>query len=451
MPVADAAGGAETRVDLTASALVRTSGLVVLTLATSAGLALGVQLLLARWLGAAEFGRYLYALTWVNTLAALCVLGYDAAALRFVAAYRATADRAALGQFQRAGTRALLVGAMVGALGLAAVLGLGVQRADPSLALLGWVALPLLPLLAAGKFLAAVLQALSRVVLSQVLVGIVRPVALVGLLGLALAGGLGGAGATAMAANVGSAAIVVAAASWWTGRLVGAKGSHPVPEARRSEWRRATRAQLGIVAAQLGLLYGDTLAVGLLMSTLDAGVYAVSAQFASLVAFTLPALNAVAAPGMAGLHAAGRMDDLRRLIVRVARAATASALVAAVAVGGLGGVVLGVFGPEFRHGQPAVLVLAAAQLVAALHAPAGFALTMTGRETDASRIIGGAALGHLLLVVLLVPALGLVGAALATLAATVARNLLLGRQVRRELGLSIVGSVFASTLRSKAT
>ena len=42
------------------------------------------QLLLARWLGAAEFGAYILAFAWLTLLSAAPVSGYAAAAVRFI-------------------------------------------------------------------------------------------------------------------------------------------------------------------------------------------------------------------------------------------------------------------------------------------------------------------------------------------------------------------------------
>jgi O-antigen/teichoic acid export membrane protein len=403
-------------------------------LGASAAAALGVQLLLARVLGAARFGAYLYALTWMNVLAAVAVLGYDAAALRFAGAYGATGEWARLRGFLRRASAVGLAGAVVvGAVAAVAAAGFVAFRASAA-AVVALVAVPLVPLLGGTKLLAAVLQGLGRVVLAQTLNGLVRPALFALLVALALAAGMPATAPAVMGLNVAATIGVVGIGALLLRRMVpGGPGAAPADPG----WDRSARGQLVIVVSQLGLLYTDTLVVGALLGTLEAGVYAVAAQLASLAGFAIPALNGVAAPRMAGLHARADHRGLARLAGRVARAATAYALVAALALAAAATWVLAAFGEAFGAGLPALLVLAGAQLVAAAFAPAGFLLTMTGREAAAGRVVATAAAAHLVLVTVLVPVAGLAGAAAATLLSVAGRNVALGQLVRRELGLSI--------------
>ena len=53
----------------------------------SALLALGSQVLLARWMGSFEFGIYIYVWTWVLMIGALSDVGLSSAARRFIPEY----------------------------------------------------------------------------------------------------------------------------------------------------------------------------------------------------------------------------------------------------------------------------------------------------------------------------------------------------------------------------
>ena len=64
----------------------------------------------------------------------------------------------------------------------------------------------------------------------------------------------------------------------------------------------------------------------------------------------------------------------------------------------------------------------------------GFLLTMTGHEQVATKVIGGSALLNVVLNLVLIPRLGLTGAAIATTIATAMRSLVLSLYVRRLLG-----------------
>src|SRR5262249_57238002 len=51
-----------------------------------------VMIVLARWMGASEFGRYSFAVAWITLLAYVATLGLPGAAVRFVAQYSAAGD-----------------------------------------------------------------------------------------------------------------------------------------------------------------------------------------------------------------------------------------------------------------------------------------------------------------------------------------------------------------------
>src|SRR5215467_1545814 len=63
------------------------AGKVFLVRVGSALLALGSQVLLARWMGSYEFGIYIYVWTWVLMIGALSDVGLSSAARRFIPEY----------------------------------------------------------------------------------------------------------------------------------------------------------------------------------------------------------------------------------------------------------------------------------------------------------------------------------------------------------------------------
>jgi hypothetical protein len=78
------------------------------------GLSFALHFVFARLLGVSDYGLYVYIISWVTVLSMLCVVGFDAASLRFVAEYRARAEHHALRAFlQFAKRRALAVSVSV--------------------------------------------------------------------------------------------------------------------------------------------------------------------------------------------------------------------------------------------------------------------------------------------------------------------------------------------------
>jgi O-antigen/teichoic acid export membrane protein len=97
------------------------------------------------------------------------------------------------------------------------------------------------------------------------------------------------------------------------------------------------------------------------------------------------------------------------------------------------------FGPDFPSGYTVMLILAAGQVtMATLGALAGYLLTMTGHQHVASQVIGGTAALNLVLTLVLTPKLGIVGTAIATSVAILARGAILAIIVHRRVGVSLV-------------
>jgi O-antigen/teichoic acid export membrane protein len=86
------------------------------------------------------------------------------------------------------------------------------------------------------------------------------------------------------------------------------------------------------------------------------------------------------------------------------------------------GFLLGLFGEEFVAGALTLQLLAAAQTVNVVFGPVGTALIMVGRERQVLAIEIVASSIAVLLALVLIPQLGMVGAAIGFASATVLRN-----------------------------
>jgi O-antigen/teichoic acid export membrane protein len=98
--------------------------------------------------------------------------------------------------------------------------------------------------------------------------------------------------------------------------------------------------------------------------------------------------------------------------------------------------VLKLFGPDFEAGYPTLLVVLAGLVLRSATGPVEYLLNMTGHHRDTVRVYGVCALGNIGLNLLLIPAYGIIGAALATYAAMLSANLWLYVLVRRRLGVN---------------
>jgi O-antigen/teichoic acid export membrane protein len=266
-----------------------------------------------------------------------------------------------------------------------------------------------------------------------------------------LAAILAGAGSTAIAlAYVGPYLPALAAGVLWLAVLLrraerrqadpAAQPEPPRPLGRLlGEFWRFTGPRGLAAVFQTTSLWLNTLLIGGLRSTREAGVYAASSRYLAMAAMAAVALRQVLAPKLSELLA-------RRSTGRAGGAfqATTCWMVALnwpiyLALLSFGPVLLEVFGADFAGGEVVLVVLSATMLVATAAGPVDVVLLMGGRSAwNLANTV--AALGaNLALNFALTPSWGLAGAAVAFAAGILVNNLLPLAQVWRSMGLHPFG------------
>ncbi len=425
-----------------ATALAQGAAGVLLANASGAVLALVSQVILARWLGVAAYGLYVYALAWVALLGLVALRGTDTATLRFVAAYAGQGLTGSITCFIAFARRRTLASSIV----VAALVAVAAACLGERLAAGGSLAFSL----AAGLLLpntalqlsTSQLVALGRPVLSQVLQGIARPLLLLALLAAwrsFVTQPL--AASQALIANaLACLAVLAFAASRAQEAVTGVPtDKREVAVARasvdRAQWRAVSSAMLGMALGQALIAQADVLLLGTLAGTAAAGVYAAGARLASLVTFGIVSVNSVLAPRIADLHARQCPEELQASVTHAARLTLAWSVCAVALLLLLARPLLTLFGPEFVTAAPLLLLLGTAQLVLAASGSVGLLLSMTGHQRDALVVVAGGAALTVVLNLALIPRFGAWGAATATLVATAARSIALTLLVRRRLGI----------------
>jgi O-antigen/teichoic acid export membrane protein len=164
------------------------------------------------------------------------------------------------------------------------------------------------------------------------------------------------------------------------------------------------------------------------------GVYNVAFRTAALSTLVLFAFSGIFSPMVSSLYRRGLSRDLGYLYKDVSRWAFTGALAFFLLTALLAKDIMAVFGDEFVWGWPVIVVVAAAQLFSSSVGPTARVLAMTGHQ----RIVMVAALGSIVaaaaLNLLLVPAFGIFGAAVATAVAVVSVNVVTVLFVHRLLG-----------------
>ena len=417
--------------------LLRLAGGTLVLKVTGQGLLLVVMVVLARLLGDRAYGQYIYALAWLRICVLLVKAGYDTALLRFLPAYALAGKWALARGLLRTAVIVTLSAWLVVALGAAAALAGLSDRLEPGLAptLLLAVGVVLVQALVEQGMAALrswnrpLLAVLPNFVLRPLLVGVL---VLVGIFGMDLPRG----SALAMGAmGLASAACLVLMVVWCVRSAPRALGAERTRE-RAPEWNRVAVTVLFISGVHLVIAQTDTIMVGTMLGSVQAGYYGTATRLAGLVLFGLVAANTVVAPRISACHAAGDRKGLQVMLNAASRGILLFTLPVALVLVLGGRFVLGLWGESFTTAHTALLVLVAAQTVSAAAGPNGNLLTMTGHERTAAAVMGAAALFNVALNALFIPRWGLTGAGVATGLTAVLWNVTLVVYARRRLGVS---------------
>jgi O-antigen/teichoic acid export membrane protein len=157
----------------------------------------------------------------------------------------------------------------------------------------------------------------------------------------------------------------------------------------------------------------NTLMLGVFATDTEVGIYSVILKISALSMFMLMSINAVSAPRYAQLYAANDISGLKKYTRQ------AAAIIFYTSVPVFAGIILlrhwllGMFGEEFLAGSSALLIMMAGQFCNVFAGSVGHFLNMTGHQHVFRNIVLTATLINLILCALLIPALGLIGSAIA--------------------------------------
>jgi len=387
-------------------------GSLGLTVAT-AGLTFINGVLLARLLGAANYGIYASAIAIVLLLSLPLTLGFDRLLIRDVAASDPLNTWARVrGLIHRAVQIVLPVSiAAIVIVGVGALVLEG-SLADETLPVL-WLALLMIPLLVLTTLRRSISLGLQRIVSSQLPDAIIRPGLFVVLLAIAYVAVGTISAAAAMALNLFAVAVafLVGLLLLWYELPPALRGAAPQFETRR--WMREALPFALSTAALTIMNQIDVVLVGSLAGATSAGLYAVAARGAGLALFGALAVNTTLAPTASQLWTQHERARLQHVVTRGARGAFVFALGVAVVLWIFGPQFLLLFGPEFVAANSTMAVLAVAQVIDCGFGLGGLMLSMTGLQGINFASVAVAVVFRVGLDVALIPSMGAMGAAVA--------------------------------------
>jgi O-antigen/teichoic acid export membrane protein len=393
------------------------------------------QLYLARLLGVSEFGRYAIALGWTMLLVILVRRGLDDMAVRMATHYWEEGQRGELAGLIRYAVRTMTITwlALVG-VAAAAKLILGDLGSGFSWPMIVAVALTVFPLAILGLY-SALLLVSGRVIASQAFEQVCRPLVLIGLLVLIQALLTGPfLAATAMfltAASVGTAMI---AARWvWRRAFRGAEIS--AITAHLGEWHSVSASFVVMAVAQEGLNQAGVLLLGIVGTNVEAAHFSAAWRYNSFLAFGLVAVAAVSGPRIASAYRRSDRAELASIVRTGARISLGFAAIGALVLVFFGRTLLALFGLSFTGAYPALLILLVGSLANASTGAVSYLLSLTGSHQVTAKVILSALVICIALNSVLIPRMGIMGAAIAGALTQVFWNVTLVFWARRRTGV----------------
>jgi O-antigen/teichoic acid export membrane protein len=405
----------------------------------SAFIAFVSQVLMARWLGSFEYG--ISVLVWVTMVIVgnLACLGFHTSVIRFIPEYRQRGMLAELRGIVLASRLFVLVASTL----IAGLGALGVWLASDWIEnyyvipfILGVICLPMIAL---GDLLQGLARANSWALLALSPTYLVRPVLILAFMALMLGLHYVPDAKTAIFASIAATYVTT------LGQLmaVTSRMEKKIPAGPAAvhfgQWILVSLPIFLVESFFFLLTNADVLMVGAYMNPNDVAVYFATVKTLALVHFVYFAIKA----GVAQRYAQFSHADPRQLAafarMTVAWTFWPSVALAAVVLA-VGRPMLELFGPGFAAGYPLIFPLLAGVVARAAVGPAESLLTMSGNHNLCAALYAATLALNVGLSMLLIPHLGLWGAAIATAASMGFEALSLSVAVWLRLG--IVMAVF---------
>ncbi len=402
----------------------------------SAAIAFVSQVLLARWMGGFDYG--IFVLVWTTMVIAgnISCLGFHTSVIRYIPEYREKGMLDELRGILVASRLFVLVVSSAIALAAMVVVWQASGSIEPYYVVPFVLGLFCLPMIALSDLLQGFSRAHSWALSALVPIYVTRPILILAFMGAALLAGYPASAETALIAAV--------AATYVTTLLqlvsVTARVDARVPSGGRTvrlkDWIVVSLPIFLVESFFFILTNADVLMVGAFMAPDDVAVYFATVKTLALVHFVYFAVKA----GVAQRYAQYTHGDPAKLAA-FARETVAWTFWPSVAMGAvvllIGEPMLGLFGPGFESGFPLLFVLVPGVIARAAVGPCESLLTMTGNQNVCALVYALTLALNIGLSLLLIPQMGLWGAALSTAIAMVFEACALSFTAWRRLGIAM--------------
>jgi len=401
----------------------------------SAGIAYVTQILLARWLGLEQYGMFAAVWAWLLIAGGTLPLGLNVTVIGRLPHYLAGGEIArwrglALGSM--AVTFAL--SCLVAAAGIALLVWVPALAGHPlaALAVLGMICLPLLALAEINEGIARAHGWIGSALLPAY---VARPLIMLGLGAIVLMNGGHLDVASVLKCAILACLVTSLAQTAWLMVCMHRMNPEKGFSISLLVWLGMSLPMLVTEICDMLLASLDLFFVAALLGSEEAGVYFAAQRTIALVAFVNFAVGAATANAVAAEARGARGPGLQREIRLAATLAFWPSLAGAALLVAASPLLLALFGAQFTQGTQVVALLAIGFVARSIVGPADLLFNVLGAQRACAWILAAHLVLSLILNALLVPALGIAGAALAATFGMVSLSLSFMLYARLRLGL----------------
>ena len=403
----------------------------------SAALIYFSQIVFARWMGRTEFGIYVYVWTWVMLIGDMADLGLGTAAQRFIPEYtKLKAFDRLRGFLARSRWLAVASASCIAIIGV-----LLVRLLEPYLD--SYVVVPLsiacitLPFYSLMQMQDGIARSYDWIDLALLPPYVVRHLIMLVLVSAAFLLDFSTTAQTAVTAVAVSFALTVVGQTVLLNRRLKRTVESGPRTYDAKAWFKVSLPILMVEGFYLLLTSTDILVLQHFREPGDVAVYYAAAKTLTLIAFVHFAVSAAVAHRFSKYHVENNQESLKRILADSIRWTFWGSLAACIVILAIGKPLLWLFGPQFTGGFHLMCILAVGLMARASVGPIERLLNMLGEQHACAAVYAAAFALNLVLCIVLIPRIGVEGAAVSTATALIFESVMLFVVTRRRLGFHV--------------
>jgi O-antigen/teichoic acid export membrane protein len=401
----------------------------------SAGISFVTNLLLANFLGKQEFGIFTYATSWRALLAIPSTLGIDRLIIRENSVYQSKGEwRLAKGLLNFANLLTLFVSSLLAL--IVFIIVSSTHRDNVLLQTTFLLTICTLPMQSLRTIRVSMMQGFNKIILALLPDSVIFPSLF--LLLILISRFLINPSLTS--AFVAKLDVIAISASFLIGiYLFRVSTSTEFKNAPSSyqvwSWLQNTLPfTLYYVVFSINTK-ADVLMLGWLKSTDEVGLYSIASRAPEILSFSLLAVNRSIGPTIASLYSQEKVEELQKVVDKANKISLLFTLPLALLLILFSGNFLSLFGKDFVEANAAMVILIVSQLVNVCTGPTAILLSMTYNQNQATILLLFSSCLNLFLNFLLIPKIGITGAAISALSSSLLNNVSSSIFIRKQTGI----------------